>query len=542
MHSGDSVPEAEGSARHAAEAPGAQRWLSWSAASANPASSSAQVRILTCGLTHDWNITLELRFIPCSFEACAGEHYLSCQRGVSEQCIDRLVCMQAQSTSRQWLPSGAGRWLGSSPADDIVTVQVSVAGNGLAACTSARLQSLDGGLHEARIISAPAAWTPPPVVAAAQGDAQQESWMSVARLRQRLLDAGRRGWQRLQGTARPSSQPVSVAVVENDQLVLEARLKQSDAQGTAWGFRQQEASQSRGSGILKVHLRSDFEVVRSPVHLRRRQAWVLGSSSEAVERVLPLLGAVASKHAFLPGVKVAAADSVSYTCYVPTNQSLSPIAQLAAQQIQKSTSPAAKGSAPTAETRAIVPHGDKSLSATAGLPAADRLSAVLERSMSMVAPAHKRQAVQAAQLVSAGLAQSLQGARLAANRTAAAASAQLRWLRHRHTLHAMQQHGEPSMLLLCLSGQSADSPSAALASLVGEAHGAEIPVLVVLSPENADEERCRADSAKALRLSDRDRLVILTKQAGADSGFQLQRAVFECLDRNRQKPAFHSKL
>lgn len=64
VHNGDSVPEAEGSARHAAEAPGAQRWLSWSAASANPASSSAQVRILPCGRTHDWGITLELRFIP----------------------------------------------------------------------------------------------------------------------------------------------------------------------------------------------------------------------------------------------------------------------------------------------------------------------------------------------------------------------------------------------------------------------------------------------------------------------------------------------
>ena len=366
--------------------------------------------------------------------------------------------------------------------------------------------------------------------------------MSVALLRQRLLDAGSRGWQRLQGTAGPSLQPVSVGLVEDDQLVLEARLKQSDAQAIVGRFRQQEASQSRGSGILQVHLRSDFEVVCSPLHLRRRQAWVLGSSSQAVERVLPLLGAVASKHAFLPGVKVAAADNVSYTCYVPTSQSLSPIAQLAAEQIQKSTSPAAKDSTPTAETRAMVNQGDTSLSATAGLSAADRLSAALERSMSVVAPAYKRQAVQAARLASAGLAQSLQGARLAAKRTAAAASAQLRWLRHRHTLHAMQQHGEPGMLVLCLSGQSADSTSAALASLVGEANGAEIPVLVVLSPENADEERCRADSAKALRLSERDRLVILTKQAGADSGFQLQRAVFECLDSDRQKPAFHSKL
>ena len=64
VHNGNFVPEAEGSARHAAEAPGAQRWLSWSAASANPASSSAQVRILISGLTHDWDITLELRIIP----------------------------------------------------------------------------------------------------------------------------------------------------------------------------------------------------------------------------------------------------------------------------------------------------------------------------------------------------------------------------------------------------------------------------------------------------------------------------------------------
>lgn len=364
----------------------------------------------------------------------------------------------------------------------------------------------------------------------------------------------------------PGMQEVVIDAAE-DHLLLEVKLKQADAQAIYSSFSQQEGSHSRAGSSPKVHLRSDFEVVCAEVQLSRRQAWVLGSSSHALDRVLPLLGAAASKHAFLPGVKTAAADTVSYTCLVPTNHDLAAVAQIAAQHIQQSSPFGANEK--SMGVQGEVQRGEDSLPTTPHMLTASQMSGILDRSMGMLSPAYKAQAFQAAQKLSTALASTLKLAKLRAERTALATRAQLQRLRHRHTVHAMQHNSMPSLLLLCLSGHSSvvggmqrqakptvfgsflkgQSEAAqsilenvAVASLMEEAHGAEIPVLIILLTEDREMETHKAECAKAFQLSDRDRLVILAGKPASLDGFQLKRAVYDCLERSEQSPSFRSKL
>ena len=364
----------------------------------------------------------------------------------------------------------------------------------------------------------------------------------------------------------PEMQEAVIDAAE-DHLLLEAKLKQTDVQAILSSFSQQEGPHSRAGSSPKVHLRSDFKVVCAEVQLSRRQAWILGSSSHALDRVLPLLGAAASKHAFLPGVKTATADAVSFTCLVPTNHDLAAVAQIATQHIQRASPFGTNGR--SMGVQGEVQSGDRTLSTTPHMLTASQMSGILDRSMGMLSPAYKAQAFQAAQKLSTALASTLKLARLSAERTATAARAQLQRLRHRHTVHAMQHNSMPSLLLLCLSGrssivggtqrqaiptvfgsllkgqsQAAQSivENAAVASLVEEAHGAEIPVLIILLTEDRDLEMHKAECAKAFQLSDRDRLVILAGKPASVDGFQLKRAVYDCLERSKQSPSFRSKL
>ncbi len=352
-----------------------------------------------------------------------------------------------------------------------------------------------------------------------------------------------------------------------EHLLLEAKLKQADAQAMLSSFSQQEGSHRRAGSSPKVHLRSDFEVVRAEVQLSRRQAWVLASSSHALDRALPLLGAAASKHAFLPGVKTAAADAVSYTCLVPTNHDLAAVLRIATQHIQRSSPLGANEKSMGVQGEAQ--SGDRSLSTMPHMLTASQMSGILDRSMGMLSPAYKAQAFQAAQKLSTALASTLKLARLRAERTATAARAQLQRLRHRHAVHAMQHNSMPSLLLVCLSGnssvvggmqrqavptvvgsllkgqsQAAQSvvENAAVASLVEEAHGAEIPVLIILMTEDRNLQMHKAECAKAFQLSDIDRLVILAGKPASVDGFQLKRAVYDCLERGKQGASFRSKL
>lgn len=460
--------------------------------------------------------------------------------------------------------------MGSSPVESPVRIRVSVAGTGLAACTSARLQTQEGSFYDARIISAPTATLPSvqqaSTVRPGEGVLQQPGRLSMEVMKQKLTEMGRKNWQRFLSRGAPAVQPGPAAAEE--QLLLEAKLKHADAQAIVSGFTRNRDPQSKASSILRVHLRSDFEVVRTEVQLSRRQAWLLGSSPKTLERVLVLLTAAASKHARLPGVKMAAAESISYTCLAPPRHDLSAVAQLAAQQIQSSRSQ--KDSGQTSDVQAAAYHSDMRMSAAQGSDSASQVSEGIDRRLSLVPAAYRAQAAQAAQKLSTGLTSSLQRARLAADRTAAAARGQVQRLRHRHAVQALQQHSAPDMLVLCLPGQrssaraapgqpmiglygalcksraqAAHSPflkDAAVMSLIEEAHRAQIPVLVILSTEGTESERVRAVCTEGLRLSDRDRLATLTGKGTPEQTFALQRAVFDCLEHCRQGPKIHSKL
>ena len=481
---------------------------------------------------------------------------------------DHPYCMQAPgpSKARPWLPSGASRWMSSSAQDDAVKLHLTVSGQGLAGCTSARLQTLDGSFHEARITSAPAvslsSLTEPQQ---AQGP-QPPGKLGLQLLRQKLMAAGRHTWQRWQSRGAPSAQPASESTIE--QLLLEVKLKDADAQAIVSSSNQHEGSHSRAGTVLKVHLRSDFEVVRSEVMLRRRQVWVLGSSSHTVDRVLQLVGATTAKHAFLPGVKTAAADAISYTCLVPANHDLAAVAQLASQHLQGLQ---ACDHGQTIAAGAEAPEEDSSLRPKAHMMTSSQLSQPLYRSFGMLSPAYRAQAVEAARVVSTALATTLQQARLTASRTTSAARAQLQRLRHRHTVLAMQQQSRPDTIILCLPGRSSvmggrqkqrqPAPAmyraflkgqssaahsiveiAAVTSLVGDAQQSGIPALVVLLTEARDLEIHKAECAKALQLSDTDRLVILGGKPGSTEAFNLNRAIFDCLASSKQSPRIPSKL
>ena len=477
--------------------------------------------------------------------------------------------MQAPSPSkaRPWLPQGASRWLSSSPQDDAVRLQITVSGQGLAGCTSARLQAPAGSFQEARITSAPAVSLSSLTVPQPAQKPQPPGKLRLQLLRQKLLDASRHTWQRLQSKAASNAQPASESTKE--QLVLEVKLKHADAQAIVSSSSQHEGSHSRAGRILKVHLRSDFEVVRSEVMLSRHQVWILGSSSHTVDRVLQLLGAAAAKHAFLPGVKTAAADAISYTCLVPANGELAAVAQLASQHLQGLQARGTHGQ--TSAVEAEAPEGDSSLRPQVHAVTSSQMLQPLYKSIGMLSPAYRAQAVEAARVVSTALASTLQQARLTASQTASAARAQLQRLRHRHTVLAMQQQSRPDMIMLCLpgrssimggrqkqrqpasavyrtflKGQSSAAHSiveyAAVTSLVGNAHQAGTPVLVILLTEDRDLEIHKAECAKALQLSDTDRLAILGGKPSSTEAFNLKRAIFDCLEGSKQSPRITSKL
>ena len=84
--------------------------------------------------------------------------------------------------------------------------------------------------------------------------------------------------------------------------------------------------------------------------------------------------------------------------------------------------------------------------------------------------------------------------------------------------------------------------SAAVVSLVEEAHLAKIPVLVVLLTEGPDVERCKSEYAAALHLLGRDRLAVIRGGGSTDQAFELKRAVYECLEQSKQSPAIQSRL
>ena len=533
-------------------------WMPWRTAPAHNVPGAAQV-CLSLILQQDQNgiqgVHIDLKDLQSMHLSCEAQPVRLGMRNVRST-ADDSHCMQAPSPSkaRPWLPSGASRWMSGSAQDDAVKLQVTVAGQGLAGCTSARLQTPDGSFHEARISAAPAVslslLTEPQQAQAPR----TPSKLRLQLLRQKLMDAGRHTWQRWQSRTAPSAQPASES--SKEQLLLEVKLKHADAQAIVSSSSQHEASDSRASSLLKVHLRSDFEVVHSEVMLSRRQVWVLGSSSHTVDRVLQLLGAASAKHAFLPGVKTAAADAVSYTCLVAANRDLAAVAQLASQHLQGLQALGDHGQ--TNAVGADAREGDSGLRSKAHVVTSSQMLHPLYKSLGMLSPAYRAQAVQAARLVSTALASTLQQARLTASQTSSAARGRLQRLRHRHAVLAMQQQSRPDMIMLCLPGHSSvmggrkrqPAPAAAhsviefaaVTSLVEDAHQAGIPALVILLTEDRDLAIYKAECAKALQLSDTDRLVILGGKPGSIEAFNLKRAIFDCLDSSKQSPRIPSKL
>ena len=380
------------------------------------------------------------------------------------------------------------------------------------------------------------------------------------------MDVGKHAWQRLQSKG-AATQPAAEAATE--QLLLEVNLKHADAQAIANSCSQDGGSQSKAGSTLKVYLRSDFAVVRAEVTLSQHHVWVLGSSSQSMDRALQLLGASPAKHAFLPGVKTAAAGPISYTCLVPANRDLATVAQLASQHIQGLRPVKSHGQTHSEEIE--VPNGDSSSRPTMHMVTYSQLSHPLYRSIGMLLPAYRAQAIEAARVVSTALAGTVQRARLSASQTTAAARAQLQRLRHRHTVLAMQHQSTPNMIVLCFPGSSIimgdmiaqrqPAPAAhrsfmrgqsqaahsmvemaAVRSLLDTAHRAGIPALTILLTGDRDLEIHKAEYAKAFQLSDTDRLVLMTGKPSSSTAFNLKRAIFDCLVSRKQSSNIPSRL
>ena len=478
-------------------------------------------------------------------------------------------CMQAPSPSkaRPWLPSGASRWMSSSPQEDAARLYITISGQGLAGCTSARLQTLDGSFHEACITSAPAVSLPSLTEPQQAAAPQPPGKLRLQVVRQKLMDVGRHTWQRLQSKGAATAQPKPEVAIE--ELLLEVKLKHADAQAIANSCGQDDGSHSKAGSTLKIYLRSDFAVVRAEVTLSQHQVWVLGSSSHTVDRLLQLLGASIAKHAFLPGVKTAAAGAISYTCLVPANRDLATVAQLASEHIQGSRP--MKGHGQTHAKELEAPNGDSSLRPTTHMVTYSQTSHPLYKTIGMLLPAYRAQAIEAARVVSSALTSTVQHVRLSASQTTAAARAQLQRLRHRHTVLAMQQQSTPNMIVLCfpgrslvigdrvaqrqpapavyrsfLRGQSQTAHSivemAAVRSLVDNAHRAGIPALVIMLTEDRDLEIHTAECAKVFQLSDTDRLVFVGGKPSSSEAFNLKRAIFDCLESSKQSSKIPSKL
>ena len=81
-----------------------------------------------------------------------------------------------------------------------------------------------------------------------------------------------------------------------------------------------------------------------------------------------------------------------------------------------------------------------------------------------------------------------------------------------------------------------------MTSLVENAHRAGIPALVIVLTEDRDMEVCKAECKKALRLSDTDRLVILSGKPSSSDAFRLKRALFDCLGGSKLSSTYQSKL
>ena len=543
-------------------------WLPWRMAPAHHALRAAQARLspmLRQGVDGLWILSASPHAPGLGGLPCQAHHHWA--RGRADHSGYHGMQAPSPSKARPWLPSGASRWMGSSAQDDAVGLHITVSGQGLAGCTSARLQAAYGSFHEARILSAPAvSLTPFTELQQAQAP-QQPGKLRLPILWQKLLIAGRHAWQRVQSRGSPTAEPAADSTME--QLLLEVKLKYADAQEVVSSSSQHQDSHSRAGSTLKLHLRSDFQVVRSELMLRRRQVWVLGSSSHTMDRVLQLLGAAAAKHAFLPGVKTAATEAITYTCLVPANRDLATVAQLASQHIRRLKPPVKNGQ--TNAEVAEVPGGDRSLRPAAPTAMSSRLSHPLSRMTGVLFPAFRAEAIEAARVVSTALGSTLQHARLSASQTTAAAIAQLQRFRHRHTVLAMQQQSMPNMIMLCIPGRSlvtrdrltqrqrapaasrsflkVQSPAAhsiveaaAVISLVEDAHRAGIPALVILLTEDKDLEIRKSECAKAFQLTDTDRLMILGGKPSSSEAFNLKRAIFDCLKRSQQSPTVFSKL
>ena len=479
--------------------------------------------------------------------------------------------MQVQSPAalQQWLPTRAGRWMGGPSAEPAARLQISVSGKGLAACMSARLQTQDGALHDARIVSVPSVSLPPAqaqhVEVPVQSASHRSALSSMKAIGQRVMAVGRNGWQSFSKRGEPAS--LAAGNSAEGSLRLEVQLKQADVQAITTSFRQERGFQSTGSSGLRLHLRSDFEVVRSGLQLSRWQAWFLLGDPRMLEKVLLLMGASHSKHAYLPGVRTAIGGSVSYTCLMPSAHSLPAVAQLAAQQLRSTDQ---SGNPQTSRAQDAELNAASSTRPAHSMYAASAMSAAISRGMDFFLQSYKDPTMQAAQRISSVLASSAQRTRTAVDRTAGAVRARLQRHRHRHIATALQQHSNPDLLVLGISGHSsairrAEQPrlatayssmlikqsrpeqcpgdiSAAVVSLVEEAHVANIPVLVVLLTEDADIERCKSEFAAALHLLGRDRLAVIRGDVSSDQSFELKRAVYQCLEQSKQSPAIQSRL
>ena len=480
-------------------------------------------------------------------------------------------CMQVQSPAalQQWLPTGAGRWMGGPSAEPAARLQISVLGKGLAACTSARLQTQDGALHDACLVSVPAIPLPAAqaqhVEVSVQSASHSPALSSMKAAGRRVMAVGRSSWQSLFSRGAPASLAVEDAA--ESCLLLEVQLRQADAQAITSSFRQGRGSQSRGSSGLRVHLRSDFEIVRAGLRLSRWQAWFLSSDPRMLEKVLLLMGASDSKHAYLPGVRTAIGGIVSYTCLMPSGPNLPAVAQLAAQQLRSTR---LSRTPQTSKVQAAGLNAASSATPAHSVHAASAMSVVISTGMYFVLQGCKDPTMQAAQRISAALASSAQRTKSAVDRTAGAVRARLQQQRHQHIVAALQQHSNPDLLVLGISGHSSAAKetepprlgtacssmlkrqsgteqcsgdiSAAVVSLVEEAHNANVPVLVVLMTEDACTERCKSEVAAALHLLGRDRMAVIRDDVSSDQSFELKRAVFQCLEQSKQSPAIQSRL
>ena len=479
--------------------------------------------------------------------------------------------MQVQSPAalQQWLPTRAGRWMGGPSAEPAARLQISVSGKGLAACTSARLQTQDGALHDACIVNIPAVLLPPAqaqhVEVPVQLASHKAALSSMKAAGQRVMAVGRRSWQSFFKKGAPASLAVEDAA--ESCLLLEVPLRQADAQAMTTSFRPERGLQGRGSSGLRVHLRSDFEVLRAGLQLSRWQAWLLLEDPCMLEKVLLLMGASDSKHAYLPGVRTAIGGSVSYSCLMPSAPNLPVVAQLAAQQLRSTSH---SRSSQTSKVQAAELNAASSAMPAHSMHAASAMSAAISRNMYFVPQSYKDPTMRAAQMISAAIASSARRTKNAVDRTAGAVRARLQRHRHRHIAIALQQQGGPDLLVLGISGHSSaikgtEQPrlatayssmlkrqsgteqgqrgiSAAVVSLVEEAHSANIPVLVVLFTEDANIERCKSEFAAALHLLGRDRLAVIRGDISTDQSFELRRAVFQCLVRSKQSSAIQSRL